>query len=296
MTAPIEIVNRRTGRVEKEPICGEWFLRFAYGTVLGRFLQACIGSAPFLSRIAAWYANGRRSAGAILPFVRRHAIPIGESLVPVEQFASFAEFFSRRLRPDARPIDGCRGGIVAPADGRYFAIAELGRQEKLSIKGRRLRLEELLGSAVLAQKFFLGNGLICRLSPLDYHRFHFPCDGVPSAVQALPGRLHSVHPLALRRRFTLSQNRRFLTRLVADCGEVAMVEVGATFVGTVSQTFTPHRHCKKGSEKGFFSFGGSAILLLFEKGSVALAEDLLQNSGNGMETLLHMGERIAMQC
>ena len=213
----------------------------------------------------------------------------------MEQFATFNEFFFRQLKPDARPIDGDRDSIVAPADGRYFALERLNQRDRLPVKGRMLLLQQLLGSKTLAQKFSSGSALIGRLSPLDYHRFHFPCDGVPSAARSLPGRLHSVHPLALRHRFSLSQNHRHLTRLVTGCGEVAMVEVGATCVGTIGQTFTPHRHSEKGLEKGFFSFGGSAVVLLFEPDAVTLDADLLRHSADGLETLVRMGERVALR-
>jgi phosphatidylserine decarboxylase len=288
----VSVYDRRTGRLEEEPICGEWFLRFAYGTIPGRWFQSLLGSRVFLSRLAAVYANGHRSAKKILPFLERYAIDGGESATPVDQFASFNEFFCRHLKAEARPVDGGRDVLVAPADGRYFFIPDLSRQGEISVKGRRLRLEEMLGNRALAEKFYGGTAAIGRLSPMDYHRFHFPCDGVPGSAKLIGGKLHSVHPLALRRFASLSRNRRYLTRIVTNFGEMAMVEVGATFIGSVGQTYTPHRHVKKGAEKGFFSFGGSAVILLFGRGMAVAEDDLAEWSGRGIETRLRMGERL----
>jgi phosphatidylserine decarboxylase len=286
------IYNRYSRAVEREPVCGEWFLRFAYGSFLGRCLQASIGSRIFFSRIASLFTRGRLSRRKILPFVRRYAIAADDCDLPLDRYVSFQEFFSRRLRPGARPVDGSRGAICAPADGRHLYIPQLPQREPIAVKGRHLRLDELLGSRSLAAKFEGGSALICRLAPFDYHRFHFPCDGVPSRAVPLGSGLHGVHPLALRSVAALSRNRRYLTRIVADCGEVAMVEVGATFVGSVRQTFAPHRHAKKGEEKGYFAFGGSTVILLFERGAVLPSADLAAWSLKGVETYARMGDRL----
>ena len=94
MAQPIRIVNRRTGRLEEEPICGEWFLRLAYGTILGRCFQASIGSSSLFSRLAGWYANRRRSARTILPFIRRYGIPAGEAWSPWSSLPPSTNFSS----------------------------------------------------------------------------------------------------------------------------------------------------------------------------------------------------------
>ncbi|MDR3316885.1 MAG: phosphatidylserine decarboxylase [Puniceicoccales bacterium] len=288
----IKIFNRYTGKCEEEPICGEWFLRFAYGTLPGRLLQWAVGCRPFFSRLAAIYANGHRSAGKILPFIRRYGIDAGESLIPVGQFRTFNDFFRRRLRPDARPIHGSQCAIIAPADGRYFFIPNLDRQSAIFIKGRRIVLRKLFGRSCLAEKFYGGCAVIARLSPLDYHRFHFPCNGLPRVAESVEGPLHSVHPLALGRVASLCQNRRHVTRIAVADGEMAMVEVGATFIGSIGQTYTANRHVKKGTEKGFFSFGGSAILLFFERNRVVPEDDIARQSTLGMETYVRMGDII----
>jgi phosphatidylserine decarboxylase len=286
----VQIYNRYSGSLEEEPVCGEWFLRLAYGTVLGRIFQRSLGSRPFVSRIAACYAKSRRSARRIIPFCEHYGMRTEENLLPVEQFATFNEFFCRQLKPSARTICGERDAIVAPADGRYLFCPDLSAQKKIFVKGRYISLHKLLRSTSLAEKFYDGCALIARLCPFDYHRFHFPCDGVPGAAHHISGSLHSVHPFALQHVTPFFRNKRYLTRMVTAFGEILIIEVGATFVGSVTQTYAAHRYAKKGNEKGFFSFGGSTLILLLERNMATPREDLQRWSDRGIEVYARMGD------
>ncbi|MDR2667815.1 MAG: archaetidylserine decarboxylase [Puniceicoccales bacterium] len=293
MKATISTYNRYSGRLEPEQICGGLLIRFAYGNLLGRIFQSTVGSGIIFSRMASLIANRRFSALFIESFVRRHGISVADCGKDLRSYDTFQEFFTRKLKPAARPIDGDRDSICAPVDGRYLHIAKLPQAGTVAVKGRRLKLEELLGSVSLARKFVGGSAFIARLAPFDYHRFHFPCDGVPNRSLRLGHRLHGVHQLALERVRALCTNRRFLTRIVSDSGEVAMVEVGATFVGSVKQCYVPGVHAKKGDEKGFFALGGSTVVLLFEPGAAVAANDIRHWSGRDVETYVKMGDCIA---
>ena len=89
----------------------------------------------------------------------------------------------------------------------------------------------------------------------------------------------------------LWENKRFITRLkTPQCGEVLLVEVGATCVGTVRQTYRPGEAVEKGAEKGFFLFGGSCVITIFEPGRVRFADDLVENSRQGREVYALMGD------
>ncbi|MDR0679215.1 MAG: archaetidylserine decarboxylase [Puniceicoccales bacterium] len=293
MNEEVLIYDRYGRAIVREPVCGEWFLRFAYANAFGRCLQSTIGSRAFFSRIASFFVNRPASARKILPFVRRYGVSVSDCAKPLERYTTFQEFFTRYLRLGARPIDGGRGGIIAPADGRYLYIPNLRPKKTISVKNRRLQTSELLGNSSLAAKFDGGSALVCRLAPFDYHRFHFPCDVVPGEAIPLGRKLHSVHPLAMRfMPNTLFRNRRQLTRMAADCGEIAMVEVGATFVGSIRQTYPTNRHVRKGTEKGFFAFGGSTIILLFERAAVLPLPDIKIWSERGIETYVKMGDRV----
>ena len=127
--------------------------------------------------------------------------------------------------------------------------------------------------------------VIARLSPTDYHRFHFPVDGTPSAPHPVQGPLFSVNSIALAKRLSaLWENKRVMTEIATECGTILMVEIGATCVGSIHQTFSPHAKVKKGDEKGYFSFGGSCLVLLFEKNRIRFDADLVMNSSKQLET------------
>ena len=294
VTGGVSIYNRYSRKVEREQICGGWLIRFAYGNLLGRIFQGTIGSSILFSRLASLIANRRFSAIHIEPFARRHGISIDDCDRPLRDYETFQDFFTRRLRPGARPVDGDRESICAPVDGRYLHIPHLPQTGSIAVKGRRLVLEELLGSKSLAQKFVGGSAFVARLAPFDYHRFHFPCDGVPGNAMRLGSKLHGVHLPALEKVRALCTNRRFLTRIVSNFGEVAMVEVGATFVGSVKQTHIPGVYVKKGEEKGFFALGGSTVILIFEPGAAAVDGDIARWSSCGTETYVRIGDHIAL--
>ena len=138
--------------------------------------------------------------------------------------------------------------------------------------------------------------VISRLCPVDYHRFHFPLAGVPGQAELIRGPLFSVSPIALRRRVAyLAQNKRVKTQLKTErFGTVICMEIGATNVGSIAQTFVPERPVAKGEEKGLFKFGGSCVVTLFERGRVKLAEDLLATSRDYTELYARMGDQMAV--
>jgi phosphatidylserine decarboxylase len=138
--------------------------------------------------------------------------------------------------------------------------------------------------------------LISRLCPVDYHRFHFPVAGKPTAPRILNGDLFSVSPIALRRNVGyLAQNKRALTLIEGTrFGKVAMFEVGATCVGTIRNVFTEGQPVAKGAEKGFFTFGGSCVITVFAKGRIRFADDLVTHSGQQIESYARMGDHLGV--
>ena len=124
-----------------------------------------------------WF--GRRmdrpaSVARIAPFIREFALDPDEFADPPESFRSFNEFFCRKLRPAARPIDPDPAAVVFPADGRHLGFARADRIGSAFLKGQRFDLPRLLGDAALAGRFAAGPMILSRLCPVDYHRFHFP--------------------------------------------------------------------------------------------------------------------------
>ena len=139
--------------------------------------------------------------------------------------------------------------------------------------------------------------IVFRLAPPDYHRYHFPVSGMTSSSNIkIDGDYFSVNPLALRKKaeiFWLNK-REYGVIQTPLFGNVVMVEVGATMVGSMIQTYSGTT-VKKGQEKGYFKFGGSTVVLLFEKDQIKIDADLLTNTANSLETTIKMGEQIAIK-
>ena len=228
----------------------------------------------------------------IAPFVARYGLAPGEFDRPPESYRSFNDFFARRLRPGARPVDPSPSSLVFPADGRHLGFADLSTLDAVHVKGQRFDLEDMLRCDLLARRYRKGSAVLSRLCPTDCHRFHFPVGGHPASPRVIPGFLYSVSPVALRANLSLLwRNRRAVTRLsTAEAGEVILVEFGATNVGSIHQTHTPDAPVEKGDEKGYFRFGASAVMTLFEPGSVRLSRDLLLHSGQSRELYARMGD------
>ena len=291
----IRYFNRHSGQLETERVYGEGFLRWTYGHPLGALALTALVKRPFFS---AWY--GRRmampkSAARIAPFIEDYGLDVSEFAATPESYGSFNEFFIRKLKPAARPVDEDEMACVFPADGRHLGFARAAAIDGVFVKGQRFDLPALLGDAALAARYVDGALVLSRLCPVDYHRFHFPAAGTPDTPRLIDGSLFSVSPIALRRKLSyLWTNKRMLTRLeTRRFGKVLLVEIGATCVGSIRQTFIPGTPVEKATEKGYFAFGGSSTVTLFEPGAVRLADDLLDHSSRCTELYARMGTRMA---
>jgi phosphatidylserine decarboxylase len=298
---PIQFFNRYTRQIETEDIYGETWMRLVYENPVGRLLLWALVKRKFFS----WYygrrMNRRWSGSKIFPFVVKYNLDADEFAKDIFKMRTFNEFFSRALKREARPVAGGGRVVVFPADGRHLAFPDVDAAEGFYVKGSKFTLAELLGEGglpeagqTLARKFAGGAMLISRLCPVDYHRFHFPCAGTPDEARLIKGFLYSVSPIALRRNIEyLVRNKRMLTMLeTPDFGTVAMLEVGATNVGAIMQMYVENRPVAKGEEKGFFKFGGSCVITLFERGRIRFDADLIAQSRECRETYARMGDRL----
>jgi phosphatidylserine decarboxylase len=291
---PIRFYHRYKKAVEVERVFGERWLRIAYGNPGGRFFVWLLARRAFFSR---WYGYKMRkpeSALKILPFIAKYDVDADEFAKSPFDYKTFNEFFYRALKPGARPIAPGDNVAVFPADALHLAFQDIQEAAGFYVKGSKFSFAELLGSEQEAEKFAGGAMLISRLCPVDYHRFHFPVSGVPGESRLINGWLYSVSPVALRRRLHyLIENKRVVTLIDSkESGTVAMVEVGATNVGSIQQSFVPGRAVAKGEEKGLFAFGGSCVITLFQKGRIRFDSDVVAQSANHLETYARMGDRL----
>lgn len=289
----IRYFNRHAGTHETEEIYGEASLRWAYGNPLGKLSLQAFVKRPAFSKWYGWRMSKPESASRIAPFIAKYGLDPADFADDPASFRSFNEFFYRKLKPSARPTADCP--IVFPADGRHLGFPDISRIDAFFVKGQHFDLPALLGDAALAEKYAKGSLVLSRLCPVDYHRFHFPAAGIPSETRLINGPLFSVSPIALAQNLSyLWTNKRTLTELKTEnFGTILILEIGATCVGTIGQTFRPGMPVDKGAEKGFFAFGGSSTITIFEPNKVILAADLLENSANQTELYAHIGSAMA---
>ncbi len=293
---PIRYYDRYARALKTEQIYGEAWLRFAYENPAGRFFVWLLARRAIFSQ---WYGrkmNRPASALQILPFISQYGLDVDEFAKSAFDYKTFNEFFYRALKPAARPIAPGERVAVFPADGRHLAFPNVDTATGFYVKGMKFTLAELLGDAALAEKFAAGAMLISRLCPVDYHRFHFPVGGTPGEPRLVNGWLYSVSPVALRRNIGyLVENKRELTLIeTAAFGTVAMIEVGATNVGSIKQSFVPGRAEEKGEEKGLFAFGGSCVITLFMRDCIRFDADIAGQSAQFVETYARMGDRLGV--
>lgn len=295
----ISVCDRATKTVLEEKVYGKFFLTLLYGKIwwlkwLAFLALPVVTRCSFFSK---WYGQCQKtrwSRRKIIPFIKKFNVDSSEFSCALSSFRSFNDFFIRTLKNSARPIATGEDRVVLPADGRYLVFPSIDQSAGFYVKGQTFDLKKLLRDPALIARYHKGSLVIARLCPTDCHRFCFPVECIPSKPRPVKGPLYSVNPLALRDRLAiLSENERVMTTLsTSRFGEILFIEVGATFVGAIRQTYHPETMCKKGAEKGYFEFGGSCILLLFEPEKVVFDEDLIQTSLSHIEMQAKMGDSL----
>lgn len=293
----IEVVDRRSGESFIEKVYGDDVMKVFYGHPAGLAVTGRLLTNRFLSNIYGAYNDSAASKHKIEDFVRALDIDVSECSKDLVEYVSFNDFFARKLRADARPISRDEKAVASPGDGRLLVFPKIEETTLSYVKWAPIQLFDLFNrNQELADKYRDGSCLVLRLCPSDYHRFHFPVSGKVGITKTVPGLLHSVSPYALERGLPVyCLNKRTLCELKGnDVGSVMMMEVGAMFVGSIVQTYRAGTQVQRGDEKGYFKFGGSTCILFFEKGSIEFDRDLIANSEQGRETLVKMGERLAV--
>lgn len=217
-----------------------------------------------------------------------------EAIIPINGFESFNNFFTRKVKPSSRPIDLNKNIFISPGDGRLSAYENIDLNKIVQIKGLYYSLDELINSKEIATKFKNGICLILRLCPTDYHRFHFVDNGVCDETKKIKGRYYSVNPIALNKipKLFCKNKREWSLFHSENFGDVLYIEVGATCVGSIIQSYSSNKKISKGDEKGFFKFGGSTVILFLQEHTVKIDENILHQTTLGYETKVNMGEKI----
>ncbi|MDF1737852.1 MAG: phosphatidylserine decarboxylase [Verrucomicrobiales bacterium] len=293
-TQELVFYDRYTESLKTEGIYGEKPLRWAYETALGRICLNAVIRRKWFSRLYGRWADCGCSQKEVASFIKRFDVDTSEFLDSPESFGTFNEFFFRKLKPEARPIDSGADSVTFPADGRHFLIPNLSEATALYAKGQRFDLATLLGDSDLADEFSGGTAVLSRLCPTDYHRYHFPLDGTPERERLINGSLFSVNPIALSRQLSyITENKRQITPVNGSpAGKYLFLEIGATNVGSIVSTSVPGTPVSKGDEKGYFRFGGSMVITIFLEGRFLPAPDFVAQSGKGIELYARMGDQM----
>lgn len=282
----------RDGRLTETEDSQERMLAVLYGTVWGRMLLKPM-TAPCLSRLAGRLLSSKASCLLIKPFVRKTGIDMTQ--FEKTEYSSYNDFFARKIRPDARPIDQTPDHLISPCDSR-LTVLKITPKASFMLKQTRYSTVSLLRNKRIAAEYAGGYALIFRLCVDDYHRYCYVADGKKTRNIRIPGVLHTVNPIANDHYPIYKENAREYSILrTAEFGDILMMEVGALLVGKIVNHHEK-AFVKRGQEKGYFQFGGSTVVLLFQADTIRIDEDIMENSRQGIETRVRYGEKIGISC
>ncbi|MBJ6765579.1 phosphatidylserine decarboxylase [Myxococcaceae bacterium JPH2] len=261
-------------------------------------LSSAVGLATRLPVPAALHQAAMRS------FARSYNVDMEEAEHSFEHYPTFAQFFTRALKPGLRPIDSDAKAVVSPVDGRVSQVGYSEGGRCFQAKGIEYSVDELLGDAEAGKPFHGGAWTTIYLSPRDYHRIHSPLGGTITDYSYIPGEFWPVNPASVMNKQALfCVNERLVTYLDTPAGRCAVVKVGATCVSRIKAAYDDvlthtgqpgkaHQYAQaipveKGGELGRFEMG-STVILLFEPGRVKW--DVVMQP----EAVVRLGQRIGV--
>ena len=306
MKEDTQYYNRETGKLEKESILGDRWLRLAYLSPIRGALQWPLFSHALFSRLMGWYLDRPSSVKRIAPTVRQLGINMDEVIIPEGGFTSFNDFFARELKPSARPLPQDPNLLISPADCRLTVYPLLTAGLVVPVKGTPYSMADLLGlqGSRYARAFDGGSLMVCRLCPADYHRYHFPIDGTVVEVRKIPG-TNAAGGVTVwdadTGRYVLEDTipgwqmieTRDCVILDTEYGLVAILPIGMSQICSCNweESVQVGAEVKRGDPMGYFLFGGSDIVMVFQR---QVEFDLLvpEDGAGGLQHRL-MGEAYA---
>ena len=263
-------------------------LRFLYHTAPGRGVLKLL-CAPALSRVAGRFLDSEKSQFLVNSFLEKNHIDLTE--YEAVSYDTFNACFSRKIRPEHRPIDREPTHLISPCDA-LLSLYPIEDGLVLPIKQSSYSVERLLQNRQLAREFEGGTCLVFRLCVHHYHRYSFVDDGTAQSPVFIPGKLHTVRPIALEQYPVFVENSRAYTVIdTANFGKVVQMEVGALLVGKIQNHSKVGTVCR-GEEKGTFLYGGSTIVLLLPKGAAEFPKWMWEATENCREIPVKLGEAL----
>ncbi|MCR5704728.1 MAG: phosphatidylserine decarboxylase [Eubacterium sp.] len=263
-------------------------LRFLYHTAPGRILLKLL-IRPGLSKLVGKYMDTGLSKIHIKGFIKNAGIDMSE--YEDEKYTCFNDCFTRKVKPEKRPVFGEEGALISPCDAKLSAY-HITEDSQFAIKHSTYRVQDLIEGSEKAPDYRGGTCLIFRLCVDNYHRYGHVDDGEILENKPLSGKLHTVRPIAIGQYPIFIQNAREYTVMqTKHFGIVTQIEVGAMMIGKIKNHQTTGA-VKKGEEKGMFLYGGSTIVLLLEKGVGNIPEECFKATEEDYEIPVKYGQKL----
>ena len=278
------------GHVYEKESSQDFFLSLLYNSMAGRQSLKLL-TRPFVSKLGGAFLSTRLSCLFIPGFIRRNKIDMSQ--YETKHYTSYNDFFTRKIKEGLRPLPEDKNILFSPCDSKVSAY-RIDNDTKFTVKDTEYSVESLLRSKKAAKHYKGGYAVILRLTVDDYHRYCYIDDGTKGDNHFIKGVYHTVNPIANDYTPIYKENAREYTVLHTEhFGNVTQVEVGALMVGKI---VNHHQRgsVKRGDEKGYFKFGGSTIVLLFEKDKVALDKKLLARTKHQCETKVRQGDPLGI--
>lgn len=278
----------RDGNIINPDDSQDKFLEKLYTTGFGLKLIRILIQ-PIISRIGGLFMKSLLSRFLIKPFIINNLIDMNE--YEDEDYGCYNDFFIRKIRQGARPIDMNKSHLISPCDSK-LTVYDIDNRCIFPIKGHNYNVHSLLKDKKLMEKYRGGKALVFRLTVDDYHRYSYIDTGIKTRNRSIEGVYHTVNPVAADTFPIYRENNREYTMIRTDnFGDVIQMEVGALMVGRIKNYHFAGR-VTRGEEKGYFEFGGSTIVVLLEKDKAVIDDDIVKNSENDIETRVLLGEKI----
>ena len=282
----IKVYSREKQEYIDETQYGEKILIFLYETVIGRAILKVLIN-PVTSKIAALYKKSFISKLDIKGLVKKYNIDM--SLYEDKKYKSFNDFFTRTLKKENIKIDQNKEVFISPCDSKVIAYKITG-DNLLNIKHSTYQLEELVKNKIDLSDYKNGYCLIFRLSLDNYHHYCYPDNGELGDNYKIKGVLHTICSISEKYKIYKENKREVTVLKTENFDDIIFIEVGALVVGDIHNK--TELNFTKGEEKGYFSMGGSTVVLLVKDNILKLDDDILENSEKGIETKVNYAERI----
>ena len=246
-------------------------------------------SRKWISKLTGEFSQSSASKALIPRFAKIYNINIDEAEKELHDYRTLNEFFTRRLKQDARPIHQEEHVVVSPVDAVITACGPITNHHLLEVKGQSYSVVDLLQSEEDAKRYDNGYFYVLYLSPTDYHRIHTPISGEITLRKHLAGKVYPVNNASMTMmKQVLNRNERLITFIKSEKQkEVAVVKVGALNVSSINYVNADATTCSIGDELAYFAFG-STVVLLFE------ANSFTPFNTNALNSRVKMGEKLGI--